>query len=270
MIAIAACAGAEAEPEADPAFAYTVGSPLFYAGLPVVPAAAPAETEAAAKTPATPLVLSYAGLPYTGLHYTGLPYTGLTYTAAAPLAGCQNNEGALVPCHGGVYHHPYFVPGVVAAAPAAEAKKDDAVVVTKREAEPAAEADPEADPWYYYSTHGYYPRGYSYSYAPYAHTYGGLGYGYGGYGHGYLGHYGGYGYGGYYGRKKREAEAEPEAEADPEADPWYFYSGYGGYHLGYAHTYAAPYTYAAYHHPLIYAVGGCRNYLGSLVPCAQG
>merc|ERR1712244_120714 len=171
VIAIAACgARAEAEADADPAFAYTVGSPLVYTGLPVVSAAAPAKTDDAAEAPATPLVLSYAGIPY-----TGLPYTGLTYSVAAPLAGCQNNEGALVPCNGGAYHYPYFLPGVVAAAPAEEAKTDE-VVVTKREAEPAA-------------------------------------------------------------------------EADPEADPWYFYSGYGGHHLGYAYTYAAPYTYAAYHHP---------------------
>merc|ERR1719357_2489725 len=63
-------------------------------------------------------------------------------------------------------------------------------------------------------------------------------------------------------RKKREAE--PEATADPEADPWLLYggyAGYGGYHY-------APYTYAAYHHPLTYFYGGCRNNQGALVPCA--
>merc|ERR1711988_1871843 len=71
-------------------------------------------------------------------------------------------------------------------------------------------------------------------YAPYAHplTYGGL----------------------IYGRKKREAEAE--AEADPEADPWLVY----GYPYAYGHAFYHPYAYAH--------VGGCRNYLGGLVPCA--
>merc|ERR1711973_513022 len=71
-------------------------------------------------------------------------------------------------------------------------------------------------------------------YAPYAHplTYGGL----------------------IYGRKKREAEAE--AEADPEADPWLVY----GYPYAYRHAFYPPYAYAH--------VGGCRNYLGGLVPCA--
>merc|ERR1739848_286485 len=72
----------------------------------------------------------------------------------------------------------------------------------------------------------------AYAYAPYAHH---LGYG-------------------VWGRKKREAEAEAEAEADP----WLTY-GYG-YH---------PYAYSAYYHPYAYAhLGGCRNYLGGLVPCA--
>merc|ERR1712112_388404 len=105
-------------------------------------------------------------------------------------------------------------------------------------AEPTAEADPEADPWLYYSAG--YP--YTYSYATYTY-----------------GYYGGYL--GYYGRKKRDAEAE----ADPDADPWYYYSGYAPYSYGYA----APYTYGAYYHaPLTYLLGGCRNYLGSLVPCA--
>ena len=54
-------------------------------------------------------------------------------------------------------------------------------------------------------------------------------------------------------RKKREAEpvaeATAEAAADPEADPWYYYSGLYGHHLGYhgyrPFTYSyAPYTYA--------------------------
>merc|ERR1711931_432142 len=234
VIALAAYAQAEAEAEADPAFAYSVGTPLVYAGLPLVQAAPVEVKEAAEKTETAPVVVSYAGLP-------------LTYTLAAQPVGCQNNDGVTVPCNGGVYA-PYLVPAV--AAPVAEAK-DDGVVKAKREAgaEPEAdsEADPEADPWYYYST---------YAHAPHAY-----GYGYG------LGYYGGYHGLGYFGRKKREAEAEPEAtaEADPEADPWLYY--YGGY-VPHTYTYSLPYTYAAYHHPLVYVTGGCRNYLGAVVPCA--
>merc|ERR1712193_45142 len=65
-------------------------------------------------------------------------------------------------------------------------------------------ADPSADPWYYYAPRPYAYGGY-YGYRPY------------GYGYGY----------GLWGRKKREAEAEPAPEADPtanpDADPWYYY-----------------------------------------------
>merc|ERR1739845_106337 len=65
--------------------------------------------------------------------------------------------------------------------------------------------------------------------------------------------------------EKREAGPEPTADAGPDADPWYYYSGY----VPYSYGYAAPYTYGAYYHaPLTYLLGGCRNYLGSLVPCA--
>merc|ERR1712078_409615 len=39
--------------------------------------------------------------------------------------------------------------------------------------------------------------------------------------------YGYRGYGGYWGRKRREADSE--AVAEPEAEPWYGYRGYGGY-----------------------------------------
>merc|ERR1711892_488465 len=224
--------------EADPGFAYSIGHApaLTYA----VPHAAPA--------------LTYA-----------VPHV---YTVPA---GCQNSEGAFVPCAQGSYFGVVPV-AAAAAAPAAEAEAAPAVVsVETREAEATAEADaeadPEADPWLYYSGlyggHGY---GYShyapltYSYAPYTYSHV--------YNHYGLGHYG-LGYSGYYGRKKRGAEAEPEAVADPEADPWLLYGGYSGYGhgFGYGHAYA-PYTYAAYHHPLTYFYGGCRNNQGGLVPCA--
>merc|ERR1719425_107330 len=47
---------------------------------------------------------------------------------------------------------------------------------------------------------------------------------------------------GYWGRKRRSAEAEPTAAADPEADPYYLYRGYYGYgypyrHYGYGYGY---------------------------------
>merc|ERR1712008_538796 len=73
---------------------------------------------------------------------------------------------------------------------------------------PEAEADPAADAWY-----GYYGRGYGY---------GGYGLGYRGYYGGYGGYYGGYrGYGGYgyYGRKKRSAEADPAVLAVTHSAP---------------------------------------------------
>merc|ERR1712060_296078 len=124
----------------------------------------------------------------TGLHHAPLVYNHLplAYHHApvvynvAPV-GCQNNGGAAVPCaHGVLPTLPYgLVPAV--AAPA------------------AAEADPEADPWLAYYSHGYA-----------AHPYG-----YGYYGHhlGYAAYYGHpYAYHGCYG--KRSAEAEPIAEAD--------------------------------------------------------
>merc|ERR1711979_137175 len=159
---------------------------------------------------------------------------GAPLVYAAPAAGCQNSEGKFVPCAQGSYFG--YVP-----IPAA-----------------AAEADPEADPWLYYSgLYGHHGYGYGgYHYAPLTYTYAPYTYSHV-YGHYGLGHYG------YFGRKKREAEAEPEAAADPEADPWLLYGGwgYGGYHY-------APYTYAAYHRPLTYFYGGCRNNQGALVPCA--
>merc|ERR1711972_192098 len=65
---------------------------------------------------------------------------------------------------------------------------------------------------------------------------------------------------GYCGRKKREATAEADAEASPEADPWLLYGGYGLPYGGY-------YGYGYHHAPYAY-LGGCRNYLGGLVPCA--
>merc|ERR1712045_116419 len=226
LLVLAVAAYTRAEAEAKPGFVYTVGhhAPLVYNHLP----------------------LAY--------HHP------VVYTAPV---GCQNNDGAAVPCAHGVL--PYGL--VPAVAPAAAAEEEAVESVEKREAEPTAEADaeadPEADPWLYYHGLGYAARPYGYGY--YGHH---LGY----YGHhlGYSAYYGYPHHYGYYG--KREAEAEPTAEADaeasPEADPWLYYSRFGyaahpygyGYHgLGYA-------AYAGYH-PYAY-YGGCRNGYGALVPCA--
>merc|ERR1711893_549534 len=208
LLVLAVAAYAKAEAEADPGFVYSTGA------LPLAPA------------------LTYA-------------YNPVVYTV--PAAGCQNSEGAFVPCAQGNYFGYVPVAAAAAAAPAAAPAVEEAER-KKRE----AEAEPEADPWLYYS--GLYGYGYApltYSYAPYTYSHV--------YNHYGLGHYGL----AYYGRKKREAEAEPEATADPEADPWLLYGGYAGYGYHYA-----PYTYAAYHHPLTYFYGGCRNNQGALVPCA--
>jgi len=230
LLVLAVAASAKAE--ADPGFAYSVGHlPLAYSHV------------------ASPVVYSAP--------------SPVVYTVAAPAAGCQNSEGKFVPCAQGSYFG--YVPVAAAAAPAEAAPAVEAER-KKREAEPTAEADaeadPEADPWLYYSGlyghHGYGYGGYhyaplTYSYAPYTYSHVYNHYGLGGYA--------------YYGRKKREAVAEPEPTADPKADPWLLYGGYTGY-AGYGGYAYAPYTYAAYHHPLTYFYGGCRNNQGALVPCA--
>merc|ERR1712084_148554 len=96
-------------------------------------------------------------------HHAPLVYHHpLVYTAPV---GCQNNEGAAVPCAHGVL--PYGL--VPAGAPAAaEDDAEAAVSVEKREAEPTAEADaeadPEADPWLYYHGLGYAAHPYGYGY----------------------------------------------------------------------------------------------------------
>jgi hypothetical protein len=126
------------------------------------------------------------------------------------------------------------------------------------EPEAKAEADPSADPWYTYGGWG---------------GYGGYGLTYGAYG-GYGGYYGSpytYGYGNYWGRKKREAEPA----ADAEADPWVTYAGLP-YHYPLVYNvkpaeeaeakadeakpvvpalyYTHPYTYG-YHYPSVYNYG---------------
>ena len=131
--------GVAVQAEADPGFVYTVGHPHAYA------------------------------LP----HAYGLP---LVYTHPVAYANnvCTNEAGAVVTCASGVapasgvYNFADALPGlhpvgpVLAAAPAAAAPEDDAVVsVEKREAEAEAEADPEAeaaaDAWYaYYGRPAYY------------------------------------------------------------------------------------------------------------------
>merc|ERR1711988_1518276 len=132
VLAVAAYARAEADGKRDPrGFVYTTGHvPLTY------------------------------GYPY-AVHHP------LVYTAPV---GCQNNEGAAVPCAHGVL--PYgLVPAV--AAPAA-AEEEAVESVEKREAEPTA----EADAWLYY-------HGLGYAAHPYGYGYYGHGLAYAGY-HGYL------------------------------------------------------------------------------------
>merc|ERR1711974_544232 len=98
LLVLAIAAYARAEAEAKPGFVYTTGHlPLAY------------------------------GYPY-AVHHP------LVYTAPV---GCQNNEGAAVPCAHGVL--PYgLVPAVV------PAEEEAVESVEKREAEPTAEADAEA------------------------------------------------------------------------------------------------------------------------------
>merc|ERR1711892_90120 len=201
LLVIAVAAYAKAEAEAKPGFAYSIGHlPLAYTH------AAPA--------------LTYA-----------VPHVNpVVYTLGLPAAGCQNSEGAFVPCAQGSYFG--YVPVAAAAAPVeaapaveAERKKREAEAEPTALAEADAEADPEADPWLYYS-----------------------------------GVYGGHlGYGGYSHYRPLTYSYAP-----------YTYSHvYNHYGLGHGYGYAyAPYTYANYHHPLTYFYGGCRNNLGSVVPCA--
>merc|ERR1712227_1016023 len=94
-------------------------------------------------------VYSTAGVVPYALPYAHALHTPLVY--AAPLAaGCQNDQGKLVPCaHGAL---PLVAPVAAAAAEPAEAD---------------AEADPEADPWLLYS--GYHGYGYGH-YAPFTYS----------------------------------------------------------------------------------------------------
>merc|ERR1712102_39905 len=95
-----------------------------------------------------PSVYTHGVLPY-AVHHP------LVY--AAPLAaGCQNDQGKLVPCAHGA------LPLVAGVAPAAAAAEPVEAVesVEKREAEPTAEADAEPEPEanadaYYGYYHGY-------------------------------------------------------------------------------------------------------------------
>merc|ERR1712183_402185 len=132
LLVLAVAAYARAEAEAKPGFVYTTGH----------------------------LPLTYGYHPY-AIHHP------VVYTAPV---GCQNNEGAAVPCAHGVL--PY---GLVPAVAPAAAEEEAVESVEKREAEPTAEADaeadPEADPWLYYHGLGYAARPYGYGY--YGH---GLGY----------------------------------------------------------------------------------------------
>ena len=203
-------AAVSAAPEADPQFAYTVGSsPLVYAPYPLV-------------------------------------HHAVQYTV--PATGCRNDAGAIVPCAGAApFVAPFAAPlSVVAPAAVDEPAADESAVVVERkrreaEAEPeaAADADAEADPWLLYGGYGYAAPYAYHAYSPYAYH---RGY-YGHYPYAYAHPYAHYSY---FGRKKRDADATPEADADA----YYGYPyAYGlGYAAPYAYGYAAPYAYgyAAY------------------------
>merc|ERR1711935_521190 len=158
----------------------------------------------------------------------------------------------------------------------------------------AAYAEADADP--YYAAYGYAGHPVAYAgikSAPCVNSAnlpvpcaGGVanGYAYGAFGYPYASAYAGYPYG-IYGRKKREAEAEPEADA--------YYAAYGAYpyaaaDLGYAglgYTAGLGYSglgYAAGIPNPVHAVaatpaglthssnvGICTNYLGASVPCGR-
>merc|ERR1719443_863906 len=157
---------------------------------------------------ADPLTFAYSvGTPLVYTHAAAPLVTPVQYLV--PAVGCRNNEGALVPCNGAVP----FLTTVPAAA--------------------EAEADPEADPWLYYSgLHSYAPYTYSYGF-PYAYRHAAYAYA----------PYSAYHYAApyIYGRKKREAEAEADAEADPYL---LYYSGFHGY-APYTYSYGFPYAYHA-------------------------
>merc|ERR1719211_180298 len=58
----------------------------------------------------------------------------------------------------------------------------------------------------------------------------------------------------------------PAASPEAEADPYLLYGAYG--HGLYGGYYGYGYHGYGGYHGLGYALGGCRNYLGGLVPCA--
>ncbi len=104
---MAAVGLSSAAPEADPAFAYSVGAPLVY-------------THAVH----APVVYSAA------VHHP------LVYAAA----GCRNDAGALVPCAQGVL--PYVTLPAVAAAAAEEPAAEEAAAVVEARKKREADADP--------------------------------------------------------------------------------------------------------------------------------
>jgi len=120
-----------------------------------------------------------------------------------------------------------------------EAPQDEPTVAIKKR---DAEAEPEADPYYLYSsyyghhpyTYGYY-GGLSHYYAPY--TYAAVG----SYPYAYYANSGG----AIHAVGKRSAEPEPEAKADPHYG-YYGYGGWRGYYGGWRGYYGRPY-YGRYH-----------------------
>jgi len=141
LVFVAVVSGA---PEADPAFAYSVGTPLAY-----------------------------------NYHIPHVYHAAAPLQYVLPAAGCTNNDGAFVPCNVAATPLVAGLPVLGAApAPAAAAEAEPAVVEARKkreaEAEAAPEADAEADPWlsYYGLHHPYAPYTYSYGF-PYHYGYAG-------------------------------------------------------------------------------------------------
>jgi hypothetical protein len=152
-------------------------------------------------------------------------------------------------------------------------KKRSAEAESEPEADPKAITKADSDAWYYYTTHGYWPTGYTGYYYRYPYYYGrkkrssepapdssaitkadsDAWYHYTTYGSwpvGYTGYYYTHGLYGLYGRKKRSPESEPAPESSAitkaDSDAWYHYTTYGSWPVGYTGYYYSHGLYSLY------------------------
>merc|ERR1719249_610075 len=151
-----------------------------------------AATEAEPKADADPYLVygGYAGYPYT---YGHLPYYTHPVVTKKVVKAADGEEKAVVPLtlpYGGLYNYGYGYTGYpVVKTVAGKTIVSPLHYYGKRsaDAEPAADADAEADPWLAYSHYGYghgLHRPYGYGYRSF---YGGYPYGYRTYGYPYYG-----------------------------------------------------------------------------------